>query len=546
MELPSGLNVKLNAEDMSATVCESFSKKDRIDTFTIPKSITYQGKQYTIKSIGSHAFMRSHIDYLKFDEESEVTTFEEDCFYSFDVKKIQLPKKLTTIRGSWCRTTKNLTSIEVHPENKNFAFIDGKFLIGKSSPESDKFDAFYFVSRDVKGDITIPAQIEVVKQYSCDNCTELKSILFQENSKAKRIERLGFNDMRLQKLDIPENVEFVDIHNYDNTTLINVAVSDKNKTFKYIDDKYLLTKSEKSEKFDVLCFVRRDVREFQVPSCVCKIGKFACMKCSGIKSITFEKRSSLNELEEYAFAESCMPDYVEFPATLTKVGYSSFNSVNGLKKVSFLADNIVLGGSVFEDCSVSEVAFTNARKITFGLTSDFKNCNAQILVRKDAKFEGEYYESIKDQVKFTLDVNNLDLGIHIKEPFIKEQKNDISTTDIQKKIFKVENNDLPKIEKSLYKGENVVESGIKVINTICEDSTSICYKVYDANNSIFLFKKVFKPNDYSSIVDNSTKTFDLIKSIQHPCICKAYNINIHEPIAQNKTEGVAYYYEFND
>ena len=74
---------------------------------------------------------------------------------------------------------------------------------------------------------------------------------------------------------------------YQNTSnLVCIELSKENKNFLMIEDQFLLGKSnEKSDDFDILLFVRRDVNEVKIPSCVKEIDGYAFSGCFSLCSI---------------------------------------------------------------------------------------------------------------------------------------------------------------------------------------------------------------------------------------------------------------------
>ena len=91
---------------------------------------------------------------------------------------------------------------------------------------------------------------------------------------------------------------------------------------------------------------------------------------------------------------------------------------------------------------------------------------------------------------------------------------------------------------------------------ISEGATSITYKVIDIRTNIPMCKKVLKyRSNQTSIKDakNALKEIEVLHSISHPCICKAFYINMQEPIKiinedgeEEETTTIALFLEFVD
>lgn len=54
------------------------------------------------------------------------------------------------MRDGWCERTKNLTRVSVMPNNKRYLTYKDKYIIGKSSQESEDFDLLVFARRDIE------------------------------------------------------------------------------------------------------------------------------------------------------------------------------------------------------------------------------------------------------------------------------------------------------------------------------------------------------------------------------------------------------------
>ena len=77
------------------------------------------------------------------------------------------------------------------------------------------------------------------------------------------------------------------------------------------------------------------------------------------------------------------------------------------------------------------------------------------------------------------------------------------------------------------------EENFTNLGTIGEGATAVTYKIIDQRNKNQLCKKVIKyKKEQSSIKDaqNVLKEFQILYNLSHPCICKAYGINMQEKL----------------
>ena len=160
----------------------------------VPKFIEHESNQFLITTIDSFAFRRNmSIESLKFAPDSSLLRICENAFIDSSIQNLSIPESLTELDANWCYGASYLTKIDVDPRNKNFVFIDEKFLI--KIDKNRNFEDLIFTRRDVKGEIIIPGSVKRLCSSSFFNCHQLESISsFSENSMLEVIENLTFND----------------------------------------------------------------------------------------------------------------------------------------------------------------------------------------------------------------------------------------------------------------------------------------------------------------------------------------------------------------
>ena len=85
-------------------------------------------------------------------------------------------------------------------------------------------------------------------------------------------------------------------------------------------------------------------------------------------------------------------------------------------------------------------------------------------------------------------------------------------------------------------GEDIEEHH-KVLERIGEGATSVAYKIIDEETQKVMCKKILKITKTTTYKDliNGVKEFEVLYSINHPCICQAFGYNPTEPV-QDSTE----------
>lgn len=168
----------------------------------------------------------------------------------------------------------------------------------------------------------IPTFIVQIGPHAFYNCTKLKSVTFLPESKLKSIgessfahcsienselllfEPFVFYETQIESLFVPPKViEFKEEWCSKTTKLNRILVAKNNQLFEFVDDKFLVGKSDqKSDFFDVLLFARRDIKEAAIPSFISRICCKSFADYMELNSITFCEDSKLKKIDRKAFS----------------------------------------------------------------------------------------------------------------------------------------------------------------------------------------------------------------------------------------------------
>lgn len=93
------------------------------------------------------------------------------------------------------------------------------------------------------------------------------------------------------------------------------------------------------------------------------------------------------------------------------------------------------------------------------------------------------------------------------------------------------------ISKDNYIIDESDEESHKVVLKIGEGATSVTYKVIDTKTSIFMCKKILKESSSSfNDLKNAIKEFEVLYSLNHPCICRAIGMNTSEKLRDSNID----------
>lgn len=266
---------------------------------TIPSTVYYNGKAYTVVSVGEYAF--------------------GNCK---NLTSIQLPESLTSIGGSAFSSCTNLTSIHL-PES--LTSIGGRAFSGCSSltsiqlPESLTSIGDYAFSNFIGlTSIQLPKSLTSIGKYAFRGCSRLKSIQLPES--LTRIENYAFSGFTgLTSIKLPESITRIEANAFEDCT---------------------------------------GLTSIQFPESLAYISGNAFQNCTGLTSIALPKKLISIGSSSFEGCKSLKNIYI--PSCLNKInsiGYNAFKDTSlecivlessnyiytfkefGIKKVALLCDN---------------------------------------------------------------------------------------------------------------------------------------------------------------------------------------------------------------
>lgn len=166
-------------------------------------------------TIEEMAFSMTNID--SFTVPSSQLTIKHGIFLHSPIKSFSiLNTEFNDLQNGWCCNCSNLTNIEVNPNNPYLKMYEKNLLIGKSSKDKENFDVLHLCLRNVpKSNINIPNYIEIINICAIYACKNIKSIVFEPNSKTKIIHYEGIAwNRNLKIVAFPENSELQEINDH--------------------------------------------------------------------------------------------------------------------------------------------------------------------------------------------------------------------------------------------------------------------------------------------------------------------------------------------
>ena len=344
-----------------------------------------------------------HLQKVEFYQNSELDKIEKDAFLDSSIKSLTIPSSVRHLEKGWCEGTPELTDVRIIScEERNIKCHD-KLIIGKSDTKSDKFDILHFVPRDLK-EVTIPSFIKIIDAYSfsqskikniiipqsvrqiCEGafslCPSLRSVEIVSGSNLETIEDGAFFDSGIESIVIPSSLKELKeewCRNTENLKNVEISVVNNEQNIVFYENKFIIGKSDiKSNEYDVLHFVPRDVERVTIPSFIKQIASYAFSKsgiigivipqnvtricsyafyyCSNLRFVDLSSNSKLRIIEECTFAFTSIEKIIIQPQ-ITHIGNFAFNNCTKLKRVEIPNNSQlqVIGAEAFMFSSIKSI-----------------------------------------------------------------------------------------------------------------------------------------------------------------------------------------------
>ena len=299
---------------------------------TIPKTVTYNGKTYSVTSIGNYAFYECS-GLTSVTIPNSVTSIGHTAFYGCTgLTSINIPNSVTRIGESAFFICIGLTSITIP---NSVTTIGSNAFLGCSGLTS----------------IEIPNSVTTIGEYAFYGCSGMTSVTIGNKvteiglcafDECTGLTRVTFHCPIIGSWFIRFNIKEVVIGN-EVTTIGHDAFSG--------------------------CSALTSI---EIPNSVTSIGSGAFSGCTGLTSITIP--NSVTTIEEWAFSGCTGLTSVTIPNSVTTIGGNAFNECTGLTSVTIGTGVTEIGWRAFGGCS--SLTSVNIPKSVTGIgDSAFSGCS---------------------------------------------------------------------------------------------------------------------------------------------------------------------------
>ncbi|KAK8843557.1 hypothetical protein M9Y10_024614 [Tritrichomonas musculus] len=276
---------------------------------------------------------------IEFSEQSEIKTICDFAFSHSSVEFLSIPSSIVHLNNCLLKTPKLNTIKIIECEEENVRSFDGQLIIGKTDIKRDIFDVLLFGPRNIK-EVFIPSFIKKIGSNAFNECSQLFSVTFSEDSQLESIENDAFSDSSIESIIIPKGVVNIGECAFMNcSNLKNVYFS----------------KHSKLRVFRKSSFLFSSIEYICIPSHVMKIEKHAFSGCRNLKKIEFEKNCKLRIIEKRAFSDSSI-ESISIPRHVLRIERGVFEG-SDLKKVFFEKDSEIqiIGEQSFSSSSIESI-----------------------------------------------------------------------------------------------------------------------------------------------------------------------------------------------
>ena len=308
----------------------------------IPASVTYDGVEYSVSSIGDFAFLAC----------SNLTS-------------ISIPGSVTSIGFSAFSGCKNLDSIS-YSDVASWCSID--FTSNTSNPLCN--GGKFYVNGELIEDLVIPNGVTSIGDYSFNNCGSITSVTLSNSVTSIGEESFG-GCSNLKSITIPNSMENIDDSAFnDCTNLHDVYISDI-ASWCSID---FASYTSNPLYYGGNLYVNGElIEDLVIPNSVTSIGKHAFNCCFSLTSVTIP--GSVTSLDELVFYNCRNMVSATIGDGVTSIEYGTFSYCRSLSSVTIPNSVVSIGGYAFLGCS-SLGSVTIPNSVTFVDDFAFTDCSA--------------------------------------------------------------------------------------------------------------------------------------------------------------------------
>ncbi len=320
---------------------------------TIPETLEYKGKYFTVVKIGDFAFHQCP-NVTAVAIPNSVISIGDGVFNGCtSLEKLIIGSGLSSMGGSVFYNCKSIAEITVSPENMTYMTEDN-ILYNKDKSK------LILATRALDGMFIIPRSVIYIDEYAFSNCTKLSSLVIPAN--VSEIGNYAFDSCSgLNELKIEDSDETLKISAYSKIEECPIKKAyigrNINSSNSYRGGLFNGNKKLESAEFgNKVTFIESStfnscvkLSNLILGSNIETIGDYAFSSCESLISIQFP--SSLKIIDDHAFFQCKGFKEVFLPQGLEVIKESAFYSCFNLEKINIPGTVKSVGRELFYQCS---------------------------------------------------------------------------------------------------------------------------------------------------------------------------------------------------
>jgi len=394
-----GVNFEANSQ--LTTIGDSAFNSTAITTITIPSSV---------ETIGESVFVGCDaLSTVNFEENSQLTTIGDSAFHSIAITTITIPSSVETIGERAFGGCDALTEIVLQTKEGCFwgVYYDETFKHEADSLSMNDLISYakvgYFkqISYNDVLIFTLSSDGTYYIVSGLKDNTTLSKIIISAEYQGKPVKEIGytaFDYEAITTITIPSSVTTIGREAFNDCSQLSTVNFEENSQLTTIGDS---------------AFDSTAVTTITIPSSVETIGERAFYSCSQLSTVNFEANSQLTTIGDSAFYSTAITT-ITIPSSVTTIGVSAFSNCAALATVNFEANSqlTTIERLVFYNCdSLIEITIPSSVE-TIGERA-FYGCDAltEIILNEKDGYVWEIYNFSNSLVEE--DANELEQSVLI-------------------------------------------------------------------------------------------------------------------------------------
>ena len=365
----SGISYR-KVDEKSVAACANADHNDVafIDSIlSIPASVTHDGREYRVRSIGVRAFAKccgiKSVNISNGIEEIEDAAFEACA----NLKEVTIPASVKTMGRNPFSFCLNLSSVKVDSGNSVFDSRDGCNAIIRKQDNALVIGC---------SNTSIPSSVETICEEAFHGCT-IETLVLPEG--VTGIMRYAFCECPfLKSISVPSTVERIDSHAFVGCGNISSITVDKDNAIYDSRDNCNAIIDKDAEMLVLGC------SSTTIPSSVSVIGERAFSESVNLRSVNIPE--GVTAIMDCAFYRCYALKRVSLPSTLARFeGHTHFGHCVSLDSIFIPKSVKELPNDLFMGCSSLEKLIVDEKNATYDSRND---CNAIVETSNDELVSG--------------------------------------------------------------------------------------------------------------------------------------------------------------